>query len=154
MYRALRCLLISWIVCSCLTLLEGSGTGAGDWITFTSIDLQRDQEQAIGQLSNSSQGRLLTLYCENRLSRRIHLHSSRRCITRCPNPFHVTHDINRLEASGSLICIHFKYERGAALSNAWTVFTRSNTGVVGSNPTQGMDVCVRFFYVCVCSVDR
>jgi hypothetical protein len=26
---------------------------------------------------------------------------------------------------------------------------RSNTGIVGSNPTQGMDVCVRLFCVCV-----
>jgi hypothetical protein len=26
---------------------------------------------------------------------------------------------------------------------ATLVFARSNTGIVGSNPTQGMDVCVR-----------
>jgi hypothetical protein len=25
----------------------------------------------------------------------------------------------------------------------------SNTGIAGSNPTRGMDVCVRLFYVCV-----
>jgi hypothetical protein len=37
----------------------------------------------------------------------------------------------------------------AARSNAWTVFDRSNAGVVGSNPTQGMDVRVRLFCVCV-----
>jgi hypothetical protein len=30
----------------------------------------------------------------------------------------------------------------AARSKAWTVFARSNTGIVGSNPSQGMDVCV------------
>jgi hypothetical protein len=30
-----------------------------------------------------------------------------------------------------------------------TAFTRSNTGVVGSNLTRGMDVCVRLFCVCV-----
>jgi hypothetical protein len=35
----------------------------------------------------------------------------------------------------------------AALSKAWTVFARSNAGIVGSNPTRGMDVCV-----CVYSV--
>jgi hypothetical protein len=29
----------------------------------------------------------------------------------------------------------------AARSKAWTVFARSNTGIVGSNPTQDMDVC-------------
>jgi hypothetical protein len=39
----------------------------------------------------------------------------------------------------------------AAPSKAWTVFTRSNTGVVGLNPTQGIDVCVRLFCVCVVS---
>jgi hypothetical protein len=27
-------------------------------------------------------------------------------------------------------------------SKAWTIFARSNAGIVGSNPTQGMDVCV------------
>jgi hypothetical protein len=35
----------------------------------------------------------------------------------------------------------------AARSKAWTVFVRSNAGVVGSNPTRGMDVCVRLFCV-------
>jgi hypothetical protein len=29
-----------------------------------------------------------------------------------------------------------------AQSQAWTVFARSNSGIVGSNPTQGMDICV------------
>jgi hypothetical protein len=38
----------------------------------------------------------------------------------------------------------------AALSKAWTVFARSNTGIVGSNPIRVMDVCVRLF--CVCAV--
>jgi hypothetical protein len=37
----------------------------------------------------------------------------------------------------------------AALSKAWIVFARSDTGIVGSNPTQGMAVCVRLFCVCV-----
>jgi hypothetical protein len=36
----------------------------------------------------------------------------------------------------------------AARSKAWTVFFRSNAGLVGSNPIQGMDVCI----VCVYSV--
>jgi hypothetical protein len=36
----------------------------------------------------------------------------------------------------------------AARSKAWTVFARSNTEIVGSNPTQGMYVCI----VCVYSV--
>jgi hypothetical protein len=34
-------------------------------------------------------------------------------------------------------------------SKAWTDFARSNAEIVGSNPTQGMDVCVRLFCVCV-----
>jgi hypothetical protein len=37
----------------------------------------------------------------------------------------------------------------AARSKAWTVFARSNTGVLGSNPTRGMDVCVYLFSVFV-----
>jgi hypothetical protein len=37
----------------------------------------------------------------------------------------------------------------AALSKASTVFARSNAGIVGSNPTQGMDVCVHCVVVCV-----
>jgi hypothetical protein len=36
-----------------------------------------------------------------------------------------------------------------ARSKAWTVLARLNTGIVGSNPTRGMDVCVRLFCVCV-----
>jgi hypothetical protein len=34
-------------------------------------------------------------------------------------------------------------------SKAWTVFVRSNTGIVDSNPTQDMDICVRLICVCV-----
>jgi hypothetical protein len=37
----------------------------------------------------------------------------------------------------------------AAWSKAWTVFDRSNTEIVGSHPTGGMDVYVRLFCVCV-----
>jgi hypothetical protein len=37
----------------------------------------------------------------------------------------------------------------AARSKAWNVFSRSNIGIVGSNSTKGMDVCVRLFCVCV-----
>jgi hypothetical protein len=33
--------------------------------------------------------------------------------------------------------------------NAWTVFPNSNAEIVGSNPTQGRDVYVRLFCVCV-----
>jgi hypothetical protein len=39
----------------------------------------------------------------------------------------------------------------AELSNACTAFARSETGIVGSNPTQGMDVwCVYAFILCLC----
>jgi hypothetical protein len=37
----------------------------------------------------------------------------------------------------------------AARSKAWTVFARSNTGIVGSNRTPGIHVCVLLFCVCV-----
>jgi hypothetical protein len=36
----------------------------------------------------------------------------------------------------------------AARSKAGSVFARLNTGIVGSNTTQGMDVCFRLFCVC------
>jgi hypothetical protein len=36
------------------------------------------------------------------------------------------------------------------LPKAWTVFVLSNTGIVGSNPTWSMDVCVLLF--CLCAV--
>jgi hypothetical protein len=51
-----------------------------------------------------------------------------------------------------IICTHYHHHepiRVAVRSKAWTVFTHSNTGVVGSNPTRGMDFCVRLFCVCV-----
>jgi hypothetical protein len=36
-------------------------------------------------------------------------------------------------------------------SNACTVFARSVAGIVGSNPTQAMDVlCVYVFMLCLC----
>jgi hypothetical protein len=37
----------------------------------------------------------------------------------------------------------------AVLSEGWTVFVRSNTGIVGLNPARGNDICVRVFCVCV-----
>jgi hypothetical protein len=38
----------------------------------------------------------------------------------------------------------------AARSKTWSIFARSNTEIVGSNPTKGKYVCVRLF--CVCAV--
>jgi hypothetical protein len=37
----------------------------------------------------------------------------------------------------------------SSLSPLKTVFARSNTGIVGSKPTQGMDICLRLFRVYV-----
>jgi hypothetical protein len=37
----------------------------------------------------------------------------------------------------------------AARSKIRTVFVRLNTGIVGSNPIPGMDLCLRLFCVCV-----
>jgi hypothetical protein len=37
----------------------------------------------------------------------------------------------------------------AARSKGCTLFARSNSGIVGSNLTHGMDVCVRLFCLCV-----
>jgi hypothetical protein len=39
----------------------------------------------------------------------------------------------------------------AARCKAWTVFARPSTGIVGSNPTQGMDVCICVYSVFVLS---
>jgi hypothetical protein len=36
----------------------------------------------------------------------------------------------------------------AARSKARNVFVRSNTGIVGSNPARGTDVCPRFSVLC------
>jgi hypothetical protein len=41
----------------------------------------------------------------------------------------------------------------AAKCNAWTVFAHSNTGIVGSNPTRGMDICALLFCLCAVCVD-
>jgi hypothetical protein len=37
----------------------------------------------------------------------------------------------------------------AAWSKARNVLARSNTGIVGSNPTHGMDVCLRLLCICL-----
>jgi hypothetical protein len=51
--------------------------------------------------------------------------------------------------------IHYKTEpiTVAARSKARNVFVRSNTEIVGSNPTQGTDIYVYYTFVfsCVCS---
>jgi hypothetical protein len=37
----------------------------------------------------------------------------------------------------------------AARPKAWTVFAHSNAGNLGSSPTQGMDVCLCAFILCL-----
>jgi hypothetical protein len=44
-----------------------------------------------------------------------------------------------------LFCHSFTVAR----SKAWTVLTSSNTGIVGSTPTQGMDICLRLYSIWV-----
>jgi hypothetical protein len=48
-------------------------------------------------------------------------------------------------------CIDIAYPiTVAARYKACTVFARSNTGIMGSNPTHGIDVCVRLVCVVLC----
>jgi hypothetical protein len=42
----------------------------------------------------------------------------------------------------------------AARSKEWTVFARSNTGILSSNPTPDIDVCVRLLCVSVAGLRR
>jgi hypothetical protein len=42
--------------------------------------------------------------------------------------------------------------RVAARSKTWLVFARTNTEIVGTNPTRGMDVYVRLFCVYVAAL--
>jgi hypothetical protein len=47
--------------------------------------------------------------------------------------------------------LYFKCVSGRSRSKAYTVFARSDAGIVGSNPTQGMDVWyVYVFILCLC----
>jgi hypothetical protein len=49
------------------------------------------------------------------------------------------------------VIFDFKPVTVAERSKAWTVFSRSDAGIVGSNTTQGMDVwCIRAFILCFC----
>jgi hypothetical protein len=42
----------------------------------------------------------------------------------------------------------------AARPTAWNVFAQSNTRIVGSNATRGMDVCVNSVFVLSCAGSR
>jgi hypothetical protein len=58
-----------------------------------------------------------------------------------------------LRASISVINLEYYCDQmpitAAAQSKAWTVFAHSNAEIVGSNPTGGMNACVRLFCVLV-----
>jgi hypothetical protein len=45
------------------------------------------------------------------------------------------------------IALPIKVAARSEASKAWTDFARSNPGIVGSNPTQGINICVRLFCV-------
>jgi hypothetical protein len=53
------------------------------------------------------------------------------------------------DCSTELYTIILPADHSGARFKAWNVFARLNAGIMGSNPTQGMDVCVRLFCVCV-----
>jgi hypothetical protein len=72
------------------------------------------------------------------------------------HPLYVTPGVGNLIEEKSRVCLNFppaydcqKPIMVTARFKAWTVFARSNAGIVGSNPTRGIDVCVRLFCVCV-----
>jgi hypothetical protein len=55
----------------------------------------------------------------------------------------------------SYTSVSFKVSISAAAhSKAWNVFSRLNTGIVGSNPIQGTDVCACVYSVFVLSLQR
>jgi hypothetical protein len=49
----------------------------------------------------------------------------------------------------SVLYIHSWLIAVAARSKAWSVFTHSDVGIVGSNPTEDINICLRLFCVCV-----
>jgi hypothetical protein len=50
---------------------------------------------------------------------------------------------NQIEYLNFILAKKYEPITVAARSKAWNVFPRSNTGIVGSNPTQVMDVSLR-----------
>jgi hypothetical protein len=54
-------------------------------------------------------------------------------------PMNATHP-SYFPCSWCYVPNYFEMVNVAAQSKAWTVFARSDAGIVGSNPTQGMDV--------------
>jgi hypothetical protein len=67
--------------------------------------------------------------------------------SKCAVPYRIT--MSTLTTLFPYIIFLRKPSTVATRSKAWTVFARSNTGIVGTNPTRVMDVCVCLFCVCV-----
>jgi hypothetical protein len=63
--------------------------------------------------------------------------------------FHIFHSHPNIRRHIICMLLQSRPIRVVARSKAWTVFARSNTGILGSNSTWGI-VCVRLF--CVCAV--
>jgi hypothetical protein len=61
---------------------------------------------------------------------------------------------NKPNGTAYRLAILFKWSTSLSRTDhsgrAWTVFARSNTGIVGSNPPRGMDVCVYSVFVLFC----
>jgi hypothetical protein len=51
------------------------------------------------------------------------------------------------ELPHSAVLLHADHSGRAV--EGMTVFVRSNAGIVGANPTQGMDICSCLFCVCI-----
>jgi hypothetical protein len=68
-------------------------------------------------------------------------------------PLEVNHNVNTSPLfyliGTSLNHLTFSHPLTLVRSKAWTVVVCSNTGIVGSNPTWGMNVCAVLFGVCV-----
>jgi hypothetical protein len=69
--------------------------------------------------------------------------------------FYVASAHNVITSTYTVLCLSLFLSVLATIatwSKAWTVFARSDAGIVGSNPTQGMHVWCVCVCVCVCSV--
>jgi hypothetical protein len=74
---------------------------------------------------------------------RTHISHRHNVINRSSVPWNLFHNLKLLKLTKKMpITV-------AERSEAWTVFSRSNSGIVVSNPTQGMSRYLRLFCVCV-----
>jgi hypothetical protein len=71
------------------------------------------------------------------------------CIFSFPCALHVPPSSSSIQQQQYWVSRLITADYMAARSKAWTVFACSNTGIVGLNPIQGLDVCMPLFCVCV-----